>query len=156
MIITEFDLDKFCSDPDSYISNDLEEADSETRRRNCINLMHVLGKNFDISGIVMEIVNAELAKYAQENNWSAKVNVINFLIGAHAIQYTLRTGATVVTAKPGEIEQLLKDCIFPELDRVEDLSNESTFIKTACVKYIFIFRNHIPPDWIMVSFQHNI
>lgn len=149
MVITEYDLEQFESAPDTYITNDLEEADNETRRRNCINFVHALGRNFDISTIVMEIVNAELAKYEQ-NNWSAKVNVINFLIGAHAVQYTLRTGATVVRAKPGEIEHLLKTCIFPELDRVKDMSKESTFIKTACVKYLFIFRNNIPQDWIMV------
>jgi len=150
MVITEYDLEQFETAPDTYITNDLEEADSETRRRNCINLMHALSRNFNISTIVMEIVNAELRKY-EENNWSAKVNVINFLIGAHATQYTLRTGATKVSAKPGEIEHLLKTCIFPELDKTKDLSKESTFIKTACLKYLFIFRNNIPAPWILVS-----
>jgi len=151
MIITENDLEQFESSPDTYISNDLEEADTETRRRNCINLVHALGRAYDISSIVMNIVHSELAKYNADTrtNWTSKVNVINFLIGAHAVQYTLRTGATMVTATAAEIEELLKSCIFPELDKLEDISQESTFIKTACVKYLFIFRNHIPADWIV-------
>jgi hypothetical protein len=154
MVVTEYDLEQFETAPDTYISNDLEEADTETRRRNCINLVHALSRAFQINPIVMGIVQSELTKYNQDMraNWTAKVNVINFLIGAHAIQYTLRTGATMITAGPGEIEELLKTCIFPELDKVDDVSKETTFIKTACIKYLFIFRNYIPADWIMVSF----
>ncbi len=155
MVVTEADLEQFESAPDTYISNDLEEADTETRRRNCINLVHALSRSFPINEIVMGIVHSELTKYNQDPraNWTAKVNVINFLIGAHAIQYTLRTGATMVTASPHDIEELLKTCIFPELDKTDDVTKEGAFIKTACVKYLFIFRNHIPPDWIMVPFS---
>ena len=159
IVITENDLEQFETAPDTYISNDLEEADTETRRRNCINLIHALGRNFQINEIVMNIVQAELAKYEQDpkNNWTSKVNVINFLIGAHAAQYTLKTGATVVTASPEELQQLLKTCIFPELDKTDDSSKELIFIKAACIKYIFIFRNDIPHAWIMVYIrQHNI
>jgi len=152
MVITEYDLEQFESAPDTYISHDLEEADTETRRRNCINLVHSLSKNYQINEIVMQIVQTELTKYNQDpkSNWASKVNVINFLIGAHAIQYTLKTGATVVTASQDEIQKLLETCIFPELDKMEDMSKESVFIKAACVKYLFIFRNYIPPMWVMV------
>ena len=108
----------------------------------------------------MQIVQTELSKYQQnpKANWASKVNVINFLIGAHAVQYTLRTGAINITASPEELTELLKSCVFPELEKVDDISNESIFIKAACIKYIFIFRNHIPTEWIMVLLyiQNNI
>jgi hypothetical protein len=156
IVVTENDLEQFETSPDTYISNDLEEADTETRRRNCINLIHALSRNFQINEIVMNIVSSELAKYDHDpkNNWTSKVNVINFLIGAHATQYTLKTGATVVTASEEEILQLLKTCVFPELEKLDDSNKELIFIKAACIKYIFIFRNHIPLVWIMVQLSN--
>ncbi len=154
MVITETDLEQFESSPDTFITNDLEEADTETRRRNCINLVHALSRDFRLNEVVMQIVNTELAKYEQDTkaNWSAKVNVINFLIGSHAIQYTLRMGATKVSVPQEEIQELLRTRIFPELDKPDDTGKEVVFIKAACIKYIYIFRNFIPPMWIMVPF----
>ena len=34
--ITEYDKEEYEEDPDAYIRNDLEEADTETRRRKCM------------------------------------------------------------------------------------------------------------------------
>lgn len=152
IVVTENDIDQFDNSPDTYISNDLEEADTETRRRNCIDLIRSLAKFFPVNEAVNNIVQSELVKYNQDPkiNWSGKVNIINMLIGAHASQYTFRNGATAVTVTQEEFLDLLKTAIFPELDKIEDLSKESSFIKSACVKYLFIFRNNIPAPWMMV------
>lgn len=153
IVVTENDIEQFENSPDTYISNDLEEGDTETRRRNCINLIRSLAKCFAINDTVKQIAQSELAKYNQNQkvNWANIVNTINLLIGAHTSQYTQRHGATVITISQEEFLELLKTTIFPELEKVADLSMESSFIKSACVKYLYIFRNNIPPSWILVS-----
>lgn len=152
IMVTESDIEQFETSPDTFIANDLEEADSETRRRNCLNLVRVLSRTFSINETVMDIAKAELIKYnkSPKENWTLKVNIINLLIGAHANQYTLRTGATVITVKVEELQELIKTIILPELEKTDDMSKESSFIKAACIKYLFIFRSHIPHSWIIV------
>lgn len=153
IVVTENDIEQFENSQDTFITNDLEEADTETRRRNCLNLVRVLAKTFPINETVKQIVQSELVKYNQnpKANWAFKVNAINLLIGAHATQYTLQAGATEVKIPQEEFLDLLKTCIFPELDKTDDSSKELIYIKAACVKYLFIFRNEIPPAWMMVK-----
>jgi hypothetical protein len=44
--ITEEDTEEYEMEPDSYIRNDLEESDSETRRRQCMKFVQSLSKKF--------------------------------------------------------------------------------------------------------------
>ena len=44
--ITEYDKEEYEEDPDAYIRNDLEEADTETRRRNCMRFVKRISKTF--------------------------------------------------------------------------------------------------------------
>lgn len=44
--VTDDEIDEFEDDPDSYVRNDLEEADLETRRRNCLKFVQRLGRQF--------------------------------------------------------------------------------------------------------------
>ncbi len=44
--ITEDDFEEYEMEPDSYIRNDLEESDQDTRRRECMKFVQQLSKNF--------------------------------------------------------------------------------------------------------------
>jgi len=44
--ITPEDQEEFEDDPDAYIRNDLEESDTETRRRYCMKFVQQLSKKF--------------------------------------------------------------------------------------------------------------
>ena len=44
--ITNDDIDEYSDEPETYIRNDLEESDSETRRRQCMKFVQSLSKKF--------------------------------------------------------------------------------------------------------------
>ena len=52
--VTDEEVDEFEDDPDSYVRNDLEEADLETRRRNCLKFVQRLSRHF--SNQIAELV----------------------------------------------------------------------------------------------------
>ena len=57
--ITEEEKDEYEEDPEQYIRNDLEEADLETRRRNCLKFVQKLSKLFQnqIAELVGNYIN---------------------------------------------------------------------------------------------------
>lgn len=46
--ITQEDIDEYNDEPQTYIKNDLEESDSETRRRQCMKFVQQLSKKYKI------------------------------------------------------------------------------------------------------------
>jgi len=44
--ITEEDVEEFEDNPESYIKNDLEDADIESRRKHCMRFLQRLSKRF--------------------------------------------------------------------------------------------------------------
>lgn len=45
--LTEQDLEEYECEPQTYIKNDLEESDTETRRRHCMKFVQSLAKKFN-------------------------------------------------------------------------------------------------------------
>ena len=68
--ITPDDKDEFEDDPDAYIRNDLEESDTETRRRHCMKFVQQLSKKFsnEVSELIGSHVNNLLAEYNQNRD----------------------------------------------------------------------------------------
>ena len=96
--ITEDDFNEYEDDPDAYIRNDLEESDTETRRRHCMKFVQQLSKKFpeDVGNLVGNYVNTYLADYQtnREEHWTKKTTLLNLLITASISSYTYRNGAT--------------------------------------------------------------
>ena len=44
--ITDDDVEEYEMEPESYIRNDLEESDTDTRRRQCMKFLQQLSKHF--------------------------------------------------------------------------------------------------------------
>ncbi len=57
--ITEDDLEEYDMEPESYVKNDLEESDTETRRRQCMKFVQSLSKRFpqEVNGLISDFVN---------------------------------------------------------------------------------------------------
>lgn len=57
--ITEDDLEEYEYEPETYVKNDLEESDSETRRRQCMKFVQQLSKSFntEVNGLIADFVN---------------------------------------------------------------------------------------------------
>lgn len=58
--ITREDMDEYEDEPDMYIKNDLEESDSETRRRLCMKFLQSLTNKY------REEVNALISRFVTE------------------------------------------------------------------------------------------
>lgn len=84
--ITEDDIDEYEMEPDTYIRNDLEESDTDTRRRQCMKFVQQLSKKFpnEVTQIIGDYVNNLLADYAKnrDGEWMKKTTVLNLIITA--------------------------------------------------------------------------
>jgi len=95
--ITEDDIDEYENEPETYVKNDLEESDTETRRRQCMKFVQSLARRFpnEVNGIIESYVNNLLADYQENRNnqWMKKTTVLNLIITASISTYTYRVGA---------------------------------------------------------------
>ena len=57
--ITEDDLEEYEFEPDTYVKNDLEESDTETRRRQCMKFVQQLSRKYpaEVNGLIEGFVN---------------------------------------------------------------------------------------------------
>jgi exportin-2 (importin alpha re-exporter) len=65
--LTQQDVDEFEDDPQQFIKNDLEESDSDTRRRHCMKFVNQLSKKFpnEVATINGELVQQLNSEYEQ-------------------------------------------------------------------------------------------
>ncbi len=58
--ITGDDIDEYNGEPETYIKNDLEESDTDSRRRICMKFVQTLSRNFalEVNQIISESVNS--------------------------------------------------------------------------------------------------
>ena len=63
--ITDDDLEEYDMEPESYVKNDLEESDTETRRRQCMKFVQSLSKRFpnEVNGLISDFVTQLLQEY---------------------------------------------------------------------------------------------
>jgi hypothetical protein len=95
--ITEDDVEEYECEPETYVKNDLEESDTETRRRQCMKFVQGLAKKFsaEVNQLISDFVNQLLAEYLanREKEWVKKTTVLNLIITASIASYTYRQGA---------------------------------------------------------------
>jgi hypothetical protein len=95
--ITEDDLEEYEFEPDTYVKNDLEESDTETRRRQCMKFVQQLSRKFssDVVVLIDNFVNQLMSEYtvSREKEWIKKTTVLNLIITASISSYTYRQGA---------------------------------------------------------------
>lgn len=98
--ITPEDQEEYEDDPDAYVRNDLEEQDSETRRRICMKFVNQLSNRFpaEVNGLIESYMNTYLGDYQanRESQWAKKTSLINLLITASINNYTYRAGASEI------------------------------------------------------------
>lgn len=148
--ITEDDVEEYECEPEVYVRNDLEESDTETRRRQCMKFVQSLAKRFpvEVNDLISSCVNSLLAEYQanREKEWIKKTTVLNLIITASITQYTYRAGAEQILIPFDLLGQYLEGLVLPELQepQVDHLSQ----LKATCVKFIYMFRNQIPDQMV--------
>lgn len=74
------------------------------------------------------------------------IAVINLIIASTINRYSFRFGATDISLSSEALQGYITNLILPELE--EDKSNDLPILKSQCLKFILIYRNYIPQDWL--------
>ena len=63
--LTQQDIDDYEDEPHTYLKNDLEESDTETRRRQCMKFVQALSKRYpaEINGLINGFINHFVTEY---------------------------------------------------------------------------------------------
>jgi exportin-2 (importin alpha re-exporter) len=63
--ITQEDQEEYEEDPDAYIRNDLDEQDTETRRRHCMKFVNQLSARFpqEVNSLIENYINSYIGEY---------------------------------------------------------------------------------------------
>ena len=74
------------------------------------------------------------------------IAVINLIIASSTKRYSFRFGATEISLTAEKLQEYIENLILPELE--EARAKELPILKSQCLKFILIYRNFIPQDWI--------
>lgn len=150
--ITEDDIEEYETEPETYVKNDLEESDTETRRRQCMKFVQSLARRFpnEVNGLIGDFVNQLLTEYQanREKEWIKKTTVLNLIITASISQYTYRAGAEQILIPFEMLGNYLENLVLPELQ--EEKLDHLSLLKATCIKFIYMFRNQIPDQFVPV------
>ncbi|RXG60395.1 hypothetical protein Avbf_15066 [Armadillidium vulgare] len=146
------DEELFEDSPDQWISQELEGADSETRRRAAVDFVRVLAKHFEarMTQVFGQYVQTMLASYAQkpEEFWRNKVAAIYLVTTLSTKGSTARHGAT-------QINELVNLPEFYQLHILPELQNQNVnnlpILKAEAIKYLISFRNVLPGDGVKAA-----
>ena len=148
MIINEEEEETAERSPMEFIKMFLEDANEDTRRCSCGQLMKVLIKQFpsDINSLVLEQQRTVLENYKTNNKayWKQMDALVLLLAGLFPTLYTTRNGATAVATTQEHIVELYRNLIAPQLQ-----DQRFPILKSSCLKYIYVYRNQFPKDMLL-------
>ncbi|XP_063589155.1 exportin-2-like [Penaeus indicus] len=141
------DEELFEDSPDQWVSQELEGADSETRRRAAVDFVRVLSRHFEarMTQVFGQYVQSMLATYGEKPNecWRNKVAAIYLVTTLSAKGHTARHGATQINELVN-ITEFYQNHILPELQN-QDV-NRLPVLKAEAIKYVISFRSALPFD----------
>jgi hypothetical protein len=150
--ITSDDLEEYEFEPDTYVKNDLEESDTETRRRQCMKFVQQLSRKYPQEVVVLidNFVNQLMGEYTvnREKEWIKKTTVLNLIITASISQYTYRAGAEQVQISFEQLASYLENLVLPELQEAK--IDHLPILKASCLKFVYMFRNQLPDQFVPV------
>lgn len=148
MVISEEEEDLAESSPMEFVKMFLEDANEDTRRCSCGQLMKVLIKQFpqEINALVLEQQNTVLNAFNSSNEgyWKQMDALVLLLSGVFPLLYTPRNGASSVATTPSHIIELYKNLISPQLS-----TPNYPILKTSCLKFIYVYRNQFPREMLL-------
>ncbi|CAL4096864.1 unnamed protein product [Meganyctiphanes norvegica] len=153
MHLRQCDEELFEDSPDQWVSQDMEGADSETRRRAAVDFVRVLSRHFEarMTQVFGQYVQSMLSTYGEKPNecWRNKVAAIYLVTTLSAKGQTARHGATQINELVN-ITEFYQNHIMPELQN-QDV-NRLPILKAEAIKYVISFRSALPPDAVKASF----
>ena len=85
--------------------------------------------------------------------------IINLIITASITCYTYQHGATDTKISAELLEQYIQSIIVPELQVTAEMPLDNlAILKSTCIKFVYMFRNQIPdnyiPDFVQLFAQY--
>lgn len=150
-MIQESDVEEFEMEPDTFVRNDLEESDQESRRRNCMILINQLVKKFpqESQAVLNQILELFNKEYTENRNsaWQKKAGVINLILASQIQQHSLNYGVNQFSITSEQVQNYISQLIEPELDEAD--VNNLQIVKSASLKFLFYFRELLPQQRVM-------
>jgi len=152
MHLRECDEEMFEDSADQWISQELEGADSETRRRAAVDFVRVLTRHFEahITQVFGAYVQSMLESYQgkPEQCWRNKVAAIYLVTTLSVKGGTAKLGTTQVNSLVN-IGEFYATHIVPELQNTN--IEQFKIMKAECIKYLISFRSVLPIDMVRSS-----
>ncbi|KAK4290993.1 hypothetical protein Pmani_036148 [Petrolisthes manimaculis] len=141
MHLRDCDEELFEDSWEQWVSQELEGADSETRRRAAVDFVRVLSRHFEarMTQVFGQYIQSMLATYTEKPTecWRNKVAAIYLVTTLSAKGHTARHGATKINALCN-ISEFYKTHILPE---VQDQNvNHLPILKAEAIKFVITFR----------------
>lgn len=151
MHLRSCDEELFVDSPDGWVAQELEGANTETRRRAAVDFVRVLSRHFEarMTQVFGQYVQSMLATYAEKPTecWRNKVAAIYLVTTLSAKGQTARHGTTKVNELVN-ITEFYQGHILPELQN-QDV-NHLPILKAEAVKYVISFRSVLPFEAVKV------
>ncbi|OMJ73045.1 hypothetical protein SteCoe_28374 [Stentor coeruleus] len=148
MIISLDEEDLADTAPMEFVKMFLEDANEDTRRCACGQLMKVLIKQFpdDINKLVLEQQNTVIQGFRSNpnNNWKQMDALILMLSGMFPTLYTPRNGASSVATSQAHILELYNNLVCPQL-----ANHSFPILITSCLKFIYVYRNQFLKEMLL-------
>lgn len=150
--LRDSDVEMFEDDPVEYIRRDIEGSDSDTRRRSAVELVKGLCMYYEDKVTPIMVAKAgELLKAYESNprqNWKAKDIAMYIINAVGSRAKTGRKGITQVNPN-AKVMEFYANVVLPEL---KDASSHSPILKADAIKFVTMFRYHLPKESFSVLF----
>lgn len=147
MHLRSCDEEMFEDSPDQWVAQELEGADSETRRRAAVDFVRVLARHFEarITQVFGAYVQNMLQSYQAKPNecWRNKVAALYLVTTLSAKGSTARHGTTQVNALVN-VTDFFTTHVLPELQNSN--VNQFPLVRAECIKYLISFRSVLPVE----------
>lgn len=148
LMIREVDEERFEDDPQEFVMGDMEESDTESRRKRSQNLLKAMGRQFEAetTAICWEHISAMLAEFKANpsEKWAAKDAAIHLMLGI-SIRTESNQGVSGVNDKV-DIMTFFTSNILTELQDTDH--SVRPMVKATAIKFASTFRNQFTKEHI--------
>mmetsp|Transcript_11110 Transcript_11110/g.12872 ORF Transcript_11110/g.12872 Transcript_11110/m.12872 type:complete len:995 (+) Transcript_11110:161-3145(+) len=150
LTIREIDEEQFEDDPAEFIMSDMEESDSDSRRKRSQDLLRAMCRQFEeqATKICLEHIGTMLNEFGSSNGekWAHKDAAIHLMLGI-AVRSGSAQGVSTVNDKVNLME-FFTTHIIPEMQD----TNHSVrpMVKATAIKFAWTFRNQFTKENIAV------
>lgn len=149
LMIRETDEEKFEDDPQEFIMGDMEDSDTESRRKRSQGLLRAMCKQFEseTTVICMEQINLMLNEFQSSpaNKWAAKDAAIHLMLGI-SIKAESNQGVSQVNDKVNVMD-FFTTHILTELQESNHASRP--MVKATAIKFASTFRNQFAKEHLV-------